>query len=552
MPVNRWAFWKGFERPEFVIAAHYFSDGWPLDSLQVMRRSAVRRELALLRKDGFNTIIVVVPWRSFQSSQTPISYDVFYEAQLRLVLYESQRAGLAVLLRVAYTHQVMQKPTLNGFRWAQALLTDPAIEQAWLDYFSRIASVARDYACCVGGFISWEELWHAFRVWQEQVGDANAAAARASGYLNYLQEQGIEHQGCIPPKNSPEHAHYLAFANARMTTMFERARSHWPQLGVEYRVDKDPVPTADGTDWRDNNAFLDWEPHRFSYWAPFMGAKNVGEELDAQQAEVLLRYMLESTSQDGAFSGQVVEQFNFIDNTQKYLGSHAHIAESQIDDFLQLAGPLLKQYSGGYGLWASRDYRMNMLYNAAFLAGGRGWMCAKNARVRVSGGLRLRRHGRVTQRIEPRVTWVQRNHSTKELMLEIEFLRWRGLGPAELRVRLNECAWVNCQILGKGRLGARVPADLKDVFDNGIHFEIDNQGRSLTITRVFLYYETYAAGVRGVDAQPDRYLETIRRFNDSLEERTSVSLYSLVSSYLLKLRKSIYNIFGHEVSSNER
>ena len=478
----------------------------------------IRRELTLLREDGFNSIIVVVPWRSFQRGQQPVDYDPFYETQLRLVLAEAQRAGFAVLLRVAYTHQIMLEPGLNGLRWAQSLLSDPVLEDAWLDYFSQISRIVQDYPCCIGGFVSWEELWHGFRVWQEQAGEANAAAARSSGYLAYLDARGIEHENCIPPKDSPQHDDYLSFANTRIAKMFERARSHWPRLGVEYRVDKDPVPTDNGIVWRDNDRFIDWEPHRYSYWAPFMGAKNMGEELSAVEAEVLLQHMLDSTSQQGEFAGQVLEQFNFVDNTQKYLDSHARIAEDQIDEFLQLAVPLFKHYTGGYGLWACRDYRMNLLYNSAFLADCRGWMLTSGARVRASGGVRVRRNGRISQRIEPRVNWVQRNHPDREVTLEIDFLRWRGLGASQLRARINNGAWASCESRTKGRLIARVPADLQDVFENGLTFEIENCGRTLTITRVFLYYETYVAGVRGTDGQPGRFLHAIRHFNSELTQ----------------------------------
>lgn len=512
----RRAFRRPIRRPDFVLAAHYFSDGWPLDSLQVMRSPVIRRELRQIRKDGFNTIIVVVPWRSFQSSQQPVEYDRFYQSQLRLVLKEAQRAGLAVLLRVAYTHQVRLESSLNGFRWAQAMLTDPAIEAAWLDYFSEISRIGQEFDCCIGGFISWEELWHAFRVWQEQSGDANTAAARSSGYLDYLEERGIHHDGCIPCKDSPEHAHFLDFANLRMETMFERARSRWSQLGVEYRVDKDPVPSDNGIEWLDNNNFLAWEPHRYSYWAPFMGAENVGEELSAEQAEVLLRYMLDTTSEAGAFPGQVLEQFNFIDNTQKYLGTHAKIAEQDLGDFLMRAVPLLRRYAGGYGLWASRDYRMNLLFNGAFLDECRGWVLRGAVNAKSAGGVRLRSGGALLQKIEPRITWVQRNHSARELTLEIDCLPRRFASTSQVRVRLNEGAWASCTMVEKGRLTARVLADLKDVFDNGISFEVENCGRPLTLTRVFLHYETYAAGVRDVDARPAHYLDIIQEFNAQL------------------------------------
>jgi hypothetical protein len=506
----------GFRRPSFVRAAHYFADGWPLDSLQVMRMPALREDLKRLHSDGFNTIILVVPWRGLQSSQSPIEYDDFHRKQLRLVLAEAQRTGLAVLLRVAYAHQVMLGPAIGGIRQAQGLLTDPLIEEAWLDYHREIGRLVADYPCCIGGFASWEELWHAFGNWQARDQNVRRTAAISSGYLSYLDARDIAHNGEIPSTESPDHAYYLAFVNHRMTQLFERARNCWPQLGVEFRVDKDLVSTDDGPHWFENNSFLDWEPNRYSYWAPFIGAKNEGEELSAEAAAASLKYMLESSSASGSCTGQVLEQFNFVDNTQKYLGTHAQIATDQIEEFLTLAAPLLQTYAGGYGLWAARDYRLNILYNTAFLNGGHGWVLQGGDWKR-SGGLKMSSGARLVQRIHPRVAWIPRIHPFSEIKLDIDLNRSLPPRSGALRARLNGGIWSTLQASAvDNRLSAKVPVDFERIFSEGIYFELENRGAALSILRLQLYDQTYTAGVRGVDAEPGPYLAGIRRFNQRL------------------------------------
>jgi hypothetical protein len=249
-----------------------------------------------------------------------------------------------------------------------------------------------------------------------------------------------------------------------------------------------------------------------------MGARNEGEKLTAEEAEVLLRYMLESTTPEGGGSGQILEQFNFVDNTQRYVGTHAQIAEDHIDAFLSAAAPLLKASTGGYGLWAPRDYRLNILYNTAFLDAGRGWSL-QGGEWLPGGGASLGHSSRLSQRIERKISWLPRIHPFTEIRLELDVkprMSWRR-EAVTMRARLNGGEWRTLAPTSiRNRFAAMLPADFEGIFKHGIDFEMENAGRPVSVLRLQLYDQTYAAGVRDVDGKPGAYLDGVRRFNRQL------------------------------------
>lgn len=506
---------------EFLRAAHYFADGWPLDSLLVMRNPSLRRDLRQLQRDGYNAIILVVPWRGFQVSQTPVAYDPFYADQLRLVLTEAQKLGLWVILRVAYSHQILHGPSVGPIRRTQAMLVDPVLREAWLDYHREVQAIVSPFSCCRGSFVSWEELWHAYTHLQSQGLAERQRAAQALGYDHFdveLEPQDTGHDPrAIPAAGAAGSARYHRFINHHMAQLFEELRQRCPQLGVEYRVDRDAVVEDGETRWLDNPRFLDWEPARYSYWAPFMYADNAGETIDAQQALDSLGRMLDETTEHGAYPGQVLEQFNFIENTREYQGRHAKIDDGAIADFLAGAAPLLVERCSGYGIWAPRDYRCNVLYNAALLDAGRGWELA-GAQLHSRHGVIVQKGGRLQQQLEPRIAWIPRMHPFETLRLELRVRR--GLVPRrpDLRARINGGSWAALQQDRAGLLTADVPVDFDSIPSEGLRFELENRGRRVTALRLQLYHLSYAMGLRDPHGKPGPYLSVLRRFNQSLRD----------------------------------
>lgn len=61
----------GAERPAYRRSATYTSDAWVINFWNT-ESDHMEEELAQIAADGFNSIILVVPWREFQPGTAPI------------------------------------------------------------------------------------------------------------------------------------------------------------------------------------------------------------------------------------------------------------------------------------------------------------------------------------------------------------------------------------------------------------------------------------------------------------------------------------------------
>jgi len=504
--------------PDFIRAAHYFSDGWALNLWQVVNPASILSELGTIRDDGFNTVILVFPWRGFQTDQLCPAYDPFYERQLHRVLSAADRLNMSVIVRVAYTYQLAVSDNLSGITQAQRLLTDDETRQAWLDYLGRLYRICHSHRSFRQGFVSWEEFWHAFGSWQLRNARPRRELAVTTGYLDYLSRQGIEAIEEIPQPGDPGHASFHAFTNHRIRELYEMALEVFPGLSMEFRVDKERLETDDGVQWVSNDDYADHSELRYTYWAPFMGAENKGETLGAGEAADLLSHMLDEVSYQGSQPGHVVDQFNFVDEAPKFKGIHAEIKEDEVPDFLQLAVPLLREMSRGYGVWAYRDYRQNILFNARFLMGMRGWQVIQGkARPRRRGGIRIGRGGVLRQFLPPTVSGLQRGVGFESLTLAVAMDG--KASEAGLQARINAGPWVAPSAGAHAReLLCEIPADFGAVMADGLLLELRNNGRRLDIDAMSLYHWVFRGGIRDYEGQESTYYAAVVAFNQSLDD----------------------------------
>jgi hypothetical protein len=503
------------QHPEFVRAAHYFADGWALNVWQVMRPARLAGDLKRLVDDGFNTVILVVPWRGFQLDQLEPRYDAFHVRQLYRVLAAAEKAGLSVIVRVAYSHQILQQNTPNGITLAQRLLVDEDTRAAWLHHLARLHRTCSCFRSFRGGFLCWEEFWHAFGKWQLREPGPREKLARVTGFLDYMQSRGISGVDAIPLPDEPAYAHYHAFANQRIREFYEAARGAFPGLSMEFRVDKDRLQTGAGTEWLRSDDYRDLPGGRYSYWAPFMGADNSGEQLDAAQAAHLLEYMLGEITAGGRFTNHVIDQFNFVDEAPKFKGVHAEIRPDQVADFLHQAAPLLLKYSRGYGVWAHRDYIQNVLYNPRFLMGLRGWEVTRGAcRPRRAGGAKVGANTLLRQVLPPVIAGLQRAVFFDSLTLRLD-LHTPQPG-ARLRARINAGPWFALPHHAGKTLCVKIAVDYGMVLDEGLVLELDNQGPGLALSTAYLYHYVFRGGIRDEHGRPAQHHEALLEFNRRL------------------------------------
>ena len=503
--------------PEFIRAAHYFSDGWALNMLQIVAPGRITAELRAIKDDGFNTIILVVPWRGFQTDQLQPAYDAFYERQLHRVLAVADGMDLSVIVRVAYTYQIAVEHNLSGITQAQRLLIDEDTRQAWLDYLARLYRICHSHRSFMQGFISWEEFWHAFGSWQRRDIRPRRELARTTGYRDFALSQGLTDVNEIPKPGDPGHASFHAFTNHRIREYYAMARSVFPGLSMEFRVDKERLVNDEGDEWVRNDDYADHSDLRYSYWAPFMGAENVGETLDAAAAAHLLEHMLDEVSYQGARPRHVVDQFNFVDEAPKFKGVHAEIRGGQVEEFLQLAAPLLRDKSCGYGVWAYRDYQQNILFNARFLMGMTGWQAPRGrARVIRPAGVRLGSGAILRQFLPPVVSGLQRGVGFEKLILVAAM--GRIVAESTVEVRINTGPWISLAMENSGsELSAEIPVDFGAIMADGLLLELRNQGSVVEVASLSLFHWVFRGGIRLEDGSPAHHYQALVAFNGALE-----------------------------------
>ena len=143
--------------PSYLKAATYVSDAW-VSNFWNSESDHMDEELAQIAADGFNSIVLVVPWREFQPGVLPVSYNRYAFQKLDKVMNAANAHGLMVELRVGYVWDYYNDDVVTGrFR---DLLKDPSTRAAWLAYAKQIYRTASAHSNFYGGFMTWEDFWN--------------------------------------------------------------------------------------------------------------------------------------------------------------------------------------------------------------------------------------------------------------------------------------------------------------------------------------------------------------------------------------------------------
>ena len=86
----------------YLKSATYYSDEWVINFWN-SESNHMEEELKQIAEDGFNSIILVVPWREFQPSMNPQRYNDIDWIKFAHVMEAAQRQYLKVMLRGCYT-----------------------------------------------------------------------------------------------------------------------------------------------------------------------------------------------------------------------------------------------------------------------------------------------------------------------------------------------------------------------------------------------------------------------------------------------------------------
>jgi hypothetical protein len=374
---------------DFIKSAHYFSSAWPKTFWQAFEEPDVAAELNQIKADGFNTIVLTVPWRGFElgfENEQTESNPWLYE-RLEFMLKSIVEQDLMFVLRVGFPHDYTPNTGTDGMAQCVGIYTDEKMQNHWLNYLNKVHQLVTPHqASSAGVLVSWEDFWCPHFVFPHLSDEERLEMAQAMNYGEWLKQQNqnivkvllqqndLKHELVRVPKPADlSYVLYLEFIDYMLDKqVLQPAQSVFSNAALEIRVDKLPIKQGDHYTWIEHNLYLNETNHRGTYWAPFWGAENKGELLTAEQALKNFKYFLKIVSNKGQNTNHVIEQFNFYDNTP-YFPNNANIKADEIDDFLLGAAPLLKEYSQGFGVWAYRDYQDNALLNSSFEMGTEGW-----------------------------------------------------------------------------------------------------------------------------------------------------------------------------------
>lgn len=387
---------KSLDPPAYLKSATYYSDDWVVNFWNSESRN-MDQEMEKIVLDGFNSIILVIPWREFQVDTSRRSYNNYALNKLNRVMQSAADHGLWVSLRIGYTWDYYD-PNQSVLPRYEALLHDEGTRNAWLDYARTIYQIASSHWNFYGGFITWEDFWdYTYRA--TSISDRAAACAEAAqcGYTEYLKgkyslkqlediygEKLTSYKNIyLPDRYEPAAKLFYEFYDQFLLKLLEDTQKVFPELSMEVRLDRDLVYNEEGSgEYYGHEATYSCgaAPYASAMFSIAMGQKNQGDEVSAIEAIYASTIYMAYVHTHAGGKKLYLEQFLFTDNTPGF-EQNTRVRLDQLDEYLRGMEPAMRSYTMGYGIWAYRDYGNNQLYNSQFALGSSGWNISKGVDV---------------------------------------------------------------------------------------------------------------------------------------------------------------------------
>ena len=397
-------FSTGFARAEetalgsgdYIRSATYYSDDWVINFWN-SESSHMDEELARIAQDGFNNIILVVPWREFQPGLTPCTYNQYAWDKLERVMEAALTQNLSVMLRVGYTWDYFGLGSVMD-RY-QGLMHQGSERDAWMEYVGRLYETASAYENFCGGFLTWEDFWN-FTDSSASLGNNTKARdmAKVCGYVKYASEnydlEELEEmyghklnsydELYFPPKDSQARSVFYGFYDQFLNELLADSQTVFPGLSMEVRLDVDPIEHEDGSQegFMHSSTFpCGSAAYTSAMYSVPMGFANEYERVTAEEVLEKVPVFLNRLRVYSGGKPVYLDQFLFTDNTVGY-EHNAQLRDDEKSLYLEGVAPILKDMTMGYGIWTYRDYGDNKLYNAQFALGSEGWRFSGGSWVR--------------------------------------------------------------------------------------------------------------------------------------------------------------------------
>ncbi|MDO4265385.1 MAG: hypothetical protein Q4C63_02835 [Eubacteriales bacterium] len=355
-----------------------------------------------IREDGFNTVILCVPWREFQPYLTGgFNEDAF--AKLGTLFEKAEAADLSVMIRLGYTWDYYDNSDLLA-RY-QSLIYDEAYQDAWKAYAKRVYETASSYRNFAGAFLTWEDFWNFIAIEKDLVGTyAGRKLAAQMGYTEYVSSRyayeellslyGDEDESRtpqFPAQDSPAYRLFLEWYDAWLSDLLLQTQEVFPNLSMECRLDQDPYLVPDGTRRGFDHAAT--FPCGTSSYSSIMLSASMGFEegtaLSQKDTRDMSAHLIEKTKAN-AGKPVFVDQFLYMETTPGY-EALPRLPEEEINTYLTGMGDVFRTATIGYGIWTYRDYADSLIYNPEFGLGLRGWTTYGSVSVKEEDGTKMAR-----------------------------------------------------------------------------------------------------------------------------------------------------------------
>lgn len=385
---QRWSDSNFYNKIPFIKAVTYFGRGNPLNFWYERFEDYIDADFSRLREEGFNSLILLVPWANVQLTVHPPTYKLFVLSRIEYVMQKAVEYNLFTIFRVSYPHgfDPMNEPA-SGHERCRLIMdidTSNGIQDGWLDYMSVLNGIftKEQYnSSYLYSFTSWEDFFCLISIGKDTPDDQRIHLSKQLGFDKFLMDnykpEELEKmfKGFTPgeypiPKWSLRDEGfpaYIKFIDMKWWKLVMLGRSVHPNLTMELRIDKEGGKIAYDMHLEDKG------PPKQAYWAGYMGSRP-GIPLVSDVAVSNLERAMKHASVD-AQSPIILGQFNFQDNTPHMV--MRNIILEECNTFLEKSAAVLKKYTKGYGLWAYRNYRQSEIFNGSFLLGLEGWNVQK-------------------------------------------------------------------------------------------------------------------------------------------------------------------------------
>lgn len=377
-----------FGEGEYVRSATYFGEEWPINFWN-SELETLDEDFQQISDDGFNSLIIVIPWKEFQTGVNPIEYSDYTFDNLDKVMTTADKYGLDVYTRIGYTWDFYNDSNESITERFLDIMRTQETHEAWLDYCRVMYEKLSAYPNFKDGFLTWEDFWGCLAICDNEDEAIRVGYAESVGYQtwvkdNYEIDSYNSEFDCkyasiaeipVPRRTEPAMEAMYKFYDEYLNRILDETQEVFPNLSMEVRMDADLVTNSDGeNEYYSHVATYRCENSDYTatmYGIP-MGFENNGERVSSGEALKHTEYILGNLLNQNEGKPIYVEQFLFMDNTPQF-SYNAQIKESEVGQYLEDVSDVLGEYTHGYGIWTYRDYRNNMLYNPQFALGKAGW-----------------------------------------------------------------------------------------------------------------------------------------------------------------------------------